>query len=190
MTAFEVALIASDISHTQSSRVKTVRLFGAFLLAVILCATAAAAEQMDFGQFRMDWPKGFAAAPNIGPPTFKGPNGERLTFTIDERRGRSSRVADKETMAKMVESTSRLLQGFERDFGRPLWQPPREQRHENGDVHLSSAFKAIGMKTGYTLVHAVVSTRGAVAVIVLEGQGDPAEADARYRPVFDSARWQ
>jgi hypothetical protein len=61
----------------------------------------------------------------------------------------------------------------------------------DGSTLVSGALKKTGvLQPGFFLMYMVIAPAERVAFVTVEGEGDPQAAYKRYRPVFDTVKWE
>jgi len=162
------------------------------ILAQILVAMSlqANAAEWRFGALTLEWLDGFTYQPQGNSQRFVGPSGEQVIVTVAslnrelenaevERRLRQHRTFAENQLPTLASAKGKVI------------APLRESSVGEGIALFSTGTSVSRITSEYFyLQFLLISPRGNMALFTVEGPGDVPAQMVRYRPLFDTAKWQ
>lgn len=167
--------------------------FPALLLALSLVlggAAPAAAEDWQFGNLKLRWLDGFRYMPQGEVERFLGPQGEGVVvsaagFGAKTAQEREPLLARHRAFAETELPRLAFMRGG-------LELPLARTTLADGSILYTTGTKVALPKdeAGYFLQFLLIGKSGDMAFFTVEGKGVVAAQMARFRPLFDTVRWE
>jgi hypothetical protein len=157
------------------------------LLALSLQANAA---EWRFGTLTLEWLDGFTYQPQGNSQRFVGPNGEHVIVTVASLSRELEGAELERTLRQHHTFAEKQLPTLASAKGKVI-APLRESSVGESIELFSTGTNVSGVTSEYFyLQFLLISPRGNMALFTVEGPGDVSAQMARYRPLFDTAKWQ
>jgi len=164
------------------------------IAAAVLIGVAfpAFGEDWSFGSFQLNGFEGFSEQTRKEPRQLDHPNGTEVLVSVY----RASAEAEAQMFGGDPEKRLAMHeQGAQRVYQRSAQRnepsiPLSREALRDGSTLISGALKKSGLfQSGYFLIYMVVAPSERVALVTVEGKGDPKEEYKRYRTIFETVKW-
>lgn len=153
----------------------------------------ARADTVQFGPLTMRWPHSYHRVRSELPTVMSGPHGEEITVSVypSVAEVATCESAAAEDARKLVEGSTRLVNSAAQGFGHAV-VPAARVALPDGSVLVSAASESIPTKdANYLLQFSVISRRGDMAYVTVEGKAAPASEEYEaLLPFFQTVRWK
>ena len=162
----------------------------AAIFALCIAASPAIADEWTFGSLRIHGFDGFVAQPTREPP-WRLTNSAGAEILVSVVRISPQAMAertggDPQKRVRIYEDLAQHVYGRSAKAYTPLI-PLKRERLADGTILISGALEKVGSR--FFLVYTVVAPSDRVALLTVEGRGDPRGQYQHYRSAFESVQW-
>lgn len=159
--------------------------------AALLCLAllfSADAEEWKVGSFHIQWPDGYAHLNKPGINQFLADDGTGVTVDVVGHPTDDASVELKQEGQWRDYARNYLIPSAQKHGS--IVVPLTEEKLSSGSTLMTFAVEEKGLfKTSFGLYFLVISPRARLAQIVVEGSGTVKEHLPKFRPLFESVKW-